>query len=142
LSRRSQSHEEEGSQAASANGGAAHRHGSSLNVRPMNMKTSLLALLISVCLTATIRAQPLTDSTPAISLFDSVDRVKSFLKDEAKQDYSDKYLSRITLHYFDGHPKKGFAWVYSFSFKTPRLGGDISIYHYMDGKIIEFRHGP
>ena len=106
------------------------------------MKTAILALLISVCLTATIRAQPLTDSTPAISLFDSVDRIKIFLKNEAKLEYSDKYLSGITLRYFDGHPKKGFAWVYSFSYKTPRLGGDISIYHYMDGIIIEFRHGP
>jgi len=108
----------------------------------MNMKKTILALLISVCLTATISAQPLTVSTPAISLFDSVDRIKSFLNNEAKQNYSDKYLSRITLHYFNGHPKKGFAWVYSFAFKTPRLGGDISIYHYMDGIIIEFQHGP
>jgi len=108
----------------------------------MNMGTTVLALLVSFCLAATIRAQPFTDSTPAISLFDSVERIKSFLKDEAKQDYSDKYLSGIALHYFDGHPKKGFAWVYSFSFKTPRLGGGISIYHYLDGEIIEFHHGP
>ena len=113
-----------------------------MNFRTMNMKTIILTLLIGVCLTATMRAQPLADSTPAISLLDSVDRIKSFLKDEATQDYSDKYLSGITLHYFDGHPKKGLAWVYSFSFKTPRLGGDISIYHYMDGKIIEFHQGP
>ncbi|MBF0101650.1 MAG: hypothetical protein HQK77_12155 [Desulfobacterales bacterium] len=107
-----------------------------------NIKITIFTLLIGACLSTMVCGQTIMDSTPEISLFDSVERIKIFLKNEAKQDYSDKYLSGITLHYFDGeHPKKGLAWVYSFSFKKPRLGGDISIYHYMDGKIIEFING-
>lgn len=86
--------------------------------------------------------EPINDTTPAISLFQSVETIKSFLKDGAKQNYDDKYLSGITLQYIEGHPKKGFAWVYLFSFKKPRLGGDVSIFHFMDGEIIEFHHGP
>lgn len=86
--------------------------------------------------------EPINDTTPAISLFESVETIKLFLKEEAKQNYDDKYLSGITLKYFEGHPRKGLAWVYSFSFKMPRLGGDISIFHFMDGEIIEFHHGP
>ena len=108
------------------------------------MKTICLILLIATCLAtpAWTQTQAPTDSTPSISLFDSAERIKCFLKDEAKQDYSDKYLSGIRLQYLDGHPKKGLAWVYSFSFKKPQLGGDISIFHYLDGEIIEFNHGP
>ena len=107
------------------------------------MKTTVwLGLLIAACLVGPAEAQAPPSSMPAISLFDSVERIKSFLKDDARQDYSDKYLSGIRLHPVDGHPRKGLAWLYTFSFKTPRLGGDISVYHYMDGEIIEFRHGP
>ena len=102
----------------------------------------LLVLLMIVGLSGSIRAESPAEFTPPVSLFDSVERIKGFLKDEAKQDYSDKYLSGIKLHYFDSHPKKGFAWTYSFSFKVPRLGGSLSIYHYMDGEIIEVHHGP
>jgi hypothetical protein len=82
------------------------------------------------------------DSTPPISLFSSIERVKVFLKKEAKLDYSDKYMSAVKLIYVEGEPKKGLAWVYFFSFKHPRLGGDVSIYHYMDGEIIEVTSGP
>jgi len=101
------------------------------------------AFFIAIVFSLPVLAQESAiDSTPAISLFDSVERIKLFLKDEAKQNYDDKYLSGITLKYFEGHPKKGLAWVYSFSFKKPRLGGDISIFHFMDGEIVEFHHGP
>jgi len=101
-----------------------------------------LFLVLFIALSFPVFAEEVTDTTPPISLFDSVERIKTFLKDEAKQNYDDKYLSGITLKYFDGHPRKGLAWVYSFSFKRPRLGGDVSIFHYMDGQIIEFHHGP
>jgi len=90
----------------------------------------------------TAAASARTSAEPPISLFDSVERVKAFLKNEAKLNYSDKYLSGVRLIEVDGVPKKGTAWVYSFSFKKPRLGGDIVIYHYMDGQIIEFTCGP
>jgi len=106
------------------------------------MKTIMLLIVITMCCVGEVQSQEFADSTPKISLFESAERIKSFLKSEAKQDYSDKYLAGITLHYFDGHPKKGIAWVYSFSFKRPQLGGDISIYHFMDGEVIEFNHGP
>jgi hypothetical protein len=97
---------------------------------------------MSLSLLASAQAEAPTESTPPIGLFDSAERIKSFLKDEARQDYSDKYLSGIRLHFVDGHPRKGLAWLYTFSFKKPRLGGDISIFHYVDGEIIEFHHGP
>ena len=106
------------------------------------MKPIWAILAVWLCLAAGVRAQPPADMTPAISLFDSVDTVRAFLAGRAKLDYSDKYLSGVILHYSAGHPKKGLAWVYSFSFKQPRLGGDVSIYHYMDGTILEFKHGP
>ena len=106
------------------------------------MTTICLALLMSVSVLNSAWAEAPTDSTPAISLFDSVERIESFLEDEARQDYADKFLSGIRLHYVDGHPRRGLAWLYTFSFKHPRLGGDVSILHYMDGEIIEFLHGP
>lgn len=83
-----------------------------------------------------------TSAEPRIPLFDSVERVKAFLKNEAKLDYSDKYLSGVKLAQVESVPRKGTAWVYSFSFKKPRLGGDVVIYHYMDGEMIEFTCGP
>ena len=106
------------------------------------MKKTVIILMINLCCLSTVLAQTPEDSTPEISLFDSVERMKIFLKDEAIQDYSDRFISGIRLHYSDGHPKKGLAWIYSFSYNKPRIGGDISIYHYMDGEIIEFHHGP
>ncbi len=107
------------------------------------MNTLLLALLMFAGLALPLGAEPAAAAAiPAISLFESVERVRAFLKTEAKLDYADKYLSGITLHYIDAHPQKGFAWLYSFAFNTPRLGGSISIYHYMDGEIIESHQGP
>jgi hypothetical protein len=79
---------------------------------------------------------------PEISLFDSVRTVRQFLEAKAKQDYSDKYLRSVALHFSEGHPRKGACWLYHFAFKRPRFGGDVSIYHFMDGEIIEFHHGP
>jgi hypothetical protein len=84
----------------------------------------------------------ITSHEPKITLFDSVTRIEQYLKTEAKQDYSDKYLHSVRHHFADGHPRKGACWIYSFAFKTPRLGGDVSVYHFMDGEIIEFYHGP
>jgi hypothetical protein len=106
------------------------------------MKTVLLAVVMSTCLAVNVHGQTMPHGSPRIGLFESIETIKGFLKDGAKQDYSDKYLSGITLHYFDGHPRKGLAWVYAFSFTSPRLGGDVNVYHFMDGEIIEFRHGP
>ncbi|HOR78447.1 MAG TPA: hypothetical protein PLG04_06560 [Anaerolineaceae bacterium] len=106
------------------------------------MKILMVFLIAGLCLVAQLGAQPPTEITPAISLFDSADAVKAFLANSAKQDYSDKFLSGIAWHYFEGHPKAGPAWVYTFAFKKPRHGGNISIYHYMDGEIVEFLHGP
>ena len=106
------------------------------------MKALYIGLLLVACCAAPVPGQEAGGSVPAIGLFDSVERVESFLKNEAVQDYSDKYLSGIRLEYIEGHPRKGLAWVYSFSFRKPRLGGDISIFHYMDGEIVEFHHGP
>jgi len=103
---------------------------------------SVFFIAIAFLSSASAQESAIDTTTPAISLFDSVERIKLFLKDEAKQNYDDKYLSGITLKYFENHPKKGLAWIYSFSFKKPRLGGDISIFHFMDGEIVEFHHGP
>lgn len=109
----------------------------------MKYITHILVAAFLILSSLPVSAQESTiDTTPAISLFESIERIELFLKDEAKQNYDDKYLSGITLQYFEGHPRKGLAWVYSFSFKKPRLGGDVSIFHFMDGEIIEFHHGP
>jgi hypothetical protein len=109
-----------------------------------NMRIPSLVFLVILCLAAPAWTQTpaQTDSTPSISLFDSIERIKNYLKAEARQNYTDKYLAGVKLHYCEGRPKKGLAWVYSFAFKQPRLGGDISIYHFLDGEIIEFHHGP
>ena len=106
------------------------------------MKIIMVLLIAGLCLVAQLGAQPPAEISPAISLFDSVDAVKAFLANSAKQDYSDKYPSKVALQYFEGHPKQGQAWVYTFSFRKPQRGGDISIFHYMDGEILEFNHGP
>ena len=108
------------------------------------MKIIHLIFVAALCMAAPAGAQTPAppDATPSISLFDSVERIKNYLKTEAKQNYADKYLAGVKLNYCQGHPKKGLAWVYSFAFKQPRLGGDISMYHFLDGDIIEFQHGP
>ena len=106
------------------------------------MKIFAAIFISGLCLIAPALAEPLTETSPAIGLFDSVSAVKTFLATGAKMDYSDKYPSKVALQYFDGHPKQGLAWVYTFSFKRPQRGSDISIFHYMDGEILEFNHGP
>ena len=105
------------------------------------MKHAGLTILVCVGLTAVLPAQTNQppDTTPSISLFNSVEKVKIFLKTQAKADYSDKYLSQVTL---SGIPKKGICWVYYFAFKKPRMGGEAVIYHFMDGKIEESQLGP
>jgi hypothetical protein len=108
----------------------------------MNIKTLFFVLLLGVCPIPSIHAQPPMDSTPPISLFESVERVRQFLQEGSRQDCSGQYLRGVQLQYIDGHPRQGLAWVYSFSYKKPRLGGENSIFHYMDGEIIEFRCGP
>jgi hypothetical protein len=81
-------------------------------------------------------------SGPKITLFQSIETVKQYLATKAKQDYSDKYLDSVCRHYSQGHPRKGDCWLYHFAYVQPRMGGEVSIYHFMDGKIIEFKHGP
>jgi|GEM_PF-4583086 len=102
----------------------------------------ILPVLLLVCLTRTCFSQTLADASPAVSLFDSVERIRVFLAEETLEDYSGMYLSGITLHYFEDSPRQGLAWLYSFSFNSPRLGGEMCIAHYMDGEIIEIRLGP
>jgi hypothetical protein len=106
------------------------------------MKILAIIFISGLCLTAPAMAEPPAEISPAISLFDSANAVKAFLVTTAKMDYSDKYPSKVALQYFDGNPKQGLAWVYTFSFKRPQRGGDISIFHFMDGEIQEFHHGP
>jgi hypothetical protein len=91
---------------------------------------------------APLAAATVKSSEPAISLFESVNTVKEYLNTKAKEDYSDKYLHGIGLNISQGHPRKGTCWLYYFAFKQPRMGGEVSIYHFMDGEIIEFNHGP
>lgn len=107
------------------------------------MKMFFLAVMASLMLaSASLAANPVNSGEPAISLFQSVDIIKEYLGSKAKYDYSDKYLQSVIHHYSEGHPRKGACWLYNFAFKQPRLGGSISIYHFMDGEIIEFHHGP
>jgi hypothetical protein len=89
-----------------------------------------------------LSAQSTDEFSPEISIFDSIDLIQEFLNSEAKFSYNDKYISRISLEYIEENPKKGIAWVYFFAFKQTRIGGSITIYHYMDGEIIEFINGP
>jgi len=91
---------------------------------------------------ATAIGSQVASAAPEITLFDSVARVRHYLETEAEQDYADKYLHSITYHFSGGHPRVGPCWLYRFAFERPRLGGDVSIYHFMDGEIIEFHHGP
>ena len=108
------------------------------------MKTTLLIPLIVVCLALSSGGQhyPIVPHEPAITLFESVDVIREFMKKEAKNDYSDRNLIEVSLKFMDGHPRKGEAWVYRFGHKTPTRGNDLSIFHFTDGEIIEFHHGP
>ena len=107
------------------------------------MKTIQLTLVTALLLVSTsIGQNEVTPYEPKISLFQSVEMIGEFLRTNAKQDYSDKYLHSVTHHYSQGHPRKGACWHYSFASKRPTRGGNLSIYHFMDGQIIEFHHGP
>jgi len=105
-------------------------------------KTCLLIAALALVAGLSAAQEKRRSSGPQISLFESVDTVKHFLATKAKQDYSDKYLNGISLHFSQGHPRKGPCWLYHFAFNEPRMGGDVCIYHFMDGEIIEFKTGP
>jgi hypothetical protein len=102
------------------------------------------ALIVAMLLPATlaVAAEDLMSYEPQITLFESVEVVKQYVARKAEGDYSDKFLRSVSLQHSEGHPRKGDCWLYHFAFKKPRLGRDISIYHFMDNKVIEFRHGP
>jgi len=87
-------------------------------------------------------ARDTTSTAPQIGLFESVERVRAFLEEEAVEDYTGTHLSGVSLHLFDGTPRSGLAWVYTFSYDPPRLGGEPCILHFMDGEILEIRLGP
>ncbi|MEW6710452.1 MAG: hypothetical protein AB1403_11570 [Candidatus Riflebacteria bacterium] len=107
------------------------------------MRMIFLAVLVAILLTgASFAEEKISSCEPEISLFQSVAVIKEYLETKAKYDYSDKYLQSVSYHISEGHPRKGACWLYSFAFKQPRLGGNISIYHFIDGEIIEFHHGP
>lgn len=108
------------------------------------MKTTTLGILLVLCAIASLRAQnhPIEPHIPVISLFESTDTIRAFLKKKTKYDYSDRNLIEVSLKYFESHPRKGEAWVYRFAHRTPTRGNDLSIFHYTDGEIIEFHHGP
>ncbi len=107
------------------------------------MKTIFLVSVATLLFTGpSVGDRKVQPYEPEMSLFQSVEIISEYLKSEAKQDYSDMYLHSVRHHYSEGHPRKGSCWLYSFAFKKPRRGGNISIYHFMDGKIIEFHHGP
>ncbi|MFZ5949636.1 MAG: hypothetical protein ACOYXC_02940 [Candidatus Rifleibacteriota bacterium] len=107
------------------------------------MKMLCLAFLTALLLTgASFAEEKISSYEPEVSLFQSVTIIKEYLETKAKNDYSDKFLQSVSYHISEGHPRKGACWLYSFAFKQPKLGGNISIYHFMDGEIIEFHHGP
>lgn len=107
------------------------------------MKKVLLAFALIILFAGTTFADDKVGSyEPKISLFQSIEIIRNFMANDAKYVYSDYYLSSVSHHFSEGQPRKGACWLYSFAFKTPRLGGGISIYHFMDGEIVEFHHGP
>jgi len=107
------------------------------------MKKTFLALAAIILFAGASFAENQVGSyEPKISLFQSVEIIKDFLSSRAKYDYADSYLHSVSHHFSEGNPRKGACWLYSFAFKTPRMGGNISIYHFMDGEIVEFHHGP
>ena len=76
-----------------------------------------------------------------ISLFESVEIVKDYIK-EKNVKLNGMYLHSITLQYMEGHPKKDYCWHYAWNHKKPRIGGEMSLYHFMDGVIQVQHHGP
>ncbi len=108
------------------------------------MKTTLLIFFTLTCLAwpGSGQGHPIKPHEPKITLFESVDVIRGFMKNKTKYDYSDRNLIEVSLKFLEVHPRKGGAWVYRFAHKTPTLGDDISIFHFTDGEIIEFHHGP
>lgn len=107
------------------------------------MKTIFLAIVATLLfMEPSLGDDDVNSHEPEILFFQSVEIIREYLKTEATQDYSDMYLHSVRYLYSRGHPREGACWLYSFAFKEPRLGGDISIYHFTDGEIIEFHHGP
>ncbi|MCD4779784.1 MAG: hypothetical protein K8S27_04455 [Candidatus Omnitrophica bacterium] len=76
-----------------------------------------------------------------ITLFESIEKVKEYIEKNNLK-FEGMYLHGVTFQYIKGHPKKGFCWHYAWNYKKPRMGGEISIFHYMDGTIIVQHHGP
>ena len=72
------------------------------------MKTICLSIVATLLLVGpSFGNEQVTSHEPEMSLFQSVERIKEYLKSEAKQDYSDKYLHSVKYHYSEGHPRKG-----------------------------------
>ena len=103
----------------------------------------MMSLAAAVVLLPVIAAgQDIGDMTPEIDLFESMETVREYLEGETEEDYDDLFLSSVTLVWTESHPRQGRAWHYSFMPGTPTLGGGVSIFHYMDGEILEHRQGP
>ena len=82
------------------------------------------------------------DGSRDMSLFESTNVIRKFLSGSPKYNYSDKRLTRVSLEYCEEDPQKGFAYVYFFNNRGGRIGGELTIYHFMDGKIFERGVGP
>gem|GEM_PF-6668597 len=79
----------------------------------------------------------LPSSQPDLSILTSIDHILKFIAGKTKQDYSKMKLTRISLEYCNGVPRKGTAYVYYFNSTTPGFDGALCIYHFDDGEIIE-----
>ena len=82
------------------------------------------------------------DRNPEMSLFESTNVIHTFLSGSTKYNYGDKRLTRVSLEYCEDHPQKGFAYVYFFNNRAGKIGGELTIYHFMDGEIFEIGVGP
>ena len=100
------------------------------------MKLSFSFLLVCVCVVTPLyseTAPPASKDSP-VSLFDSVERVKVFLKAETKKDYSDRELRSVRLE----DTGKALAWSYYFAPKKRRpFEGTCGIRHYYFGGKLE-----
>ena len=79
----------------------------------------------------------LPSSQPDLSILTSIDQIRKFIAGKTKQDYSKLELTRISLEYCNGVPRKGTAYVYYFNSTTPGFNSALCIYHFADGEIIE-----
>ena len=77
-----------------------------------------------------------------MSLFESTQVIHKFLSGRTKNNYTGKYLTRVSLEFCESHPKEGFAYVYFFNNQGGRLGGELTIHHFIDGEIFEDGVGP